>query len=369
MKKESNVRNTQNYEKELTGLCSLYLEYCYYEKQLSENSIRSYKYDLIGLVRYAKSYVMYGKNAFNKNEKPGCEIKITENEKFAVPNRQNTKNLQYVSIQKLDKEFWYKYMTELSAVKKVRTVKRKLACFTGFFYFLENKGIIQENPLCKFKLKLKAAGSVPETLSLKEIKRIFDIAYRLSADDVTGLTMETAEVLRCRDIAVLELLFSTGLRVSELCAISFAAYDSGDQSLRVLGKGGKERTLYLGNSGVIDALEKYIELRLRIGPADSASDAIFLNRWGKPLSCQAVRDLVKKYCKAAGISRNITPHAFRHTFASLLLEEGVELRYIQEFLGHSSITTTQIYLHTSEKRKREILTKMHPRKKLGNIIK
>ena len=377
-------KSGQSASAELSELCNLYLEHCYYEKRLSENSLQSYRYDLIGLVRYAESYISRSEKAGScgKTETCGGIYKTGEtkqekkNDEASTLNetlieklecKGNAKNAQYrpkqncVYIKRLDRDFWHKYMAELAALKKVKTVKRKLACFTGFFYFLENRGIIEENPLDKFKLKLKPASSVPETLSLKEMKCIFDAVYRPLRDNITGITKEMAEILRCRDIAVLELLFATGLRVNELCSMNFSTYDKDEQSVRILGKGGKERKLYLCNNGVINALGKYIEKRVHM---DKESDAIFLNRWGKPLSCQAVRDLVRKYCKAAGIKRNITPHAFRHTFASLMKEEGVELRYIQEFLGHSSITTTQIYLHTSEKRKREILTKMHPRKKL-----
>lgn len=331
-------------ENELTELCNLYLEHCYYEKGLSENSVQAYRYDLTGLIRYAESRTQ-------SDGSKAADVKKHESR---------------ADIHMLDRDFWHEYMTELTASKKVKTVKRKLACFTGFFYFLENCGIIEQNPLAKFKLKLKSANSVPETLTLKEVRRILNAVYRPVGDTVTGMSIETAEFLRSRDIAILEFLFATGLRVNELCAMSFATYDETEQSVLVLGKGGKERKLYLGNDGVINALNGYIKLRKNI---NTKSDAIFLNRWDNPLSCQAVRSLVGKYCRQAGMKRNITPHAFRHTFASLLLEEGVELRYIQEFLGHSSITTTQIYLHTSEKRKREILTKMHPRKKLEKIIK
>lgn len=325
---------------DLAALCDLYLEHCRYEKRLSENSVQSYRYDLIGLVRYAEE----------------CFPRGTESESAE----------EEIKIEMLNRAFWHEYMTKLIAEKKVKTVKRKLACFTGFFYFLENKGMIKKNPLRNFKLKLKSASSVPETLSLKEMKRILNSVYEPVGDNITGIRRETAEFLRRRDIAVIELLFATGLRVNELCAMSFAAYDKAEQSVLVLGKGGRERVLYLCNNGVINALGEYMETRKH---AKVETDAIFLNRWGDPLSCQAVRELIRKYCRKAKIQRNITPHAFRHTFASLLLEEGVELRYIQEFLGHSSITTTQIYLHTSEKRKREILTKMHPRKKLEKIIK
>ena len=321
-------------KQDLNKLCTMYLEHCYYEKGLSENSLRSYRYDLRGLVKYVET--QFCTDAAN------------------------------MDIERLDRDFWHDYMMELSASHKVKTVKRKLACFTGFFTFLYNSEMLRENPFEKLKLKLKTTRTVPETLSLKEIKKILDAAYQKVQEQPAGTTAEIAEFLHYRDIAVFELLFATGLRVQELCDMNVSAYDTAKQTIRVLGKGSKERQLYLGNEDVIQALKEYMQKRKENG---FQSDSIFLNRWGKPLSCQAVRELVNKYCRKAGIKRKITPHAFRHTFASLLLEEGVEIRYIQEFLGHSSISTTQIYLHTSEKRKREILTKMHPRKKLTKTIK
>ncbi len=147
----------------------------------------------------------------------------------------------------------------------------------------------------------------------------------------------------------------------ELCSLTFQNFDLNQQAIRIVGKGQKERLLYIGSGDVMKAVRRYLacaeNLRFK-------SEYIFLNRWGAPLSCQSVRYMANKYANLAGIQRKVTPHTFRHTFASLLLEEGVDIKYIQEFLGHSSISTTQIYLHTSEKKKREIFAGMHPRRKL-----
>ena len=315
-------------------LCGEYLEYCRFEKGLSENSLRAYAYDLSGLAAYKEA---------------NCEDAG-----------------RGIAGELLEKQFWHRYLTELAFSRSARTVKRKEACFTGFFHFLREKEIVSENPFEKFCFKLKVTRTVPETLSLNEIKRILTAAYRLDPREAAGMTAAMASYVRLRDIAVLELLFATGMRVHELCGLTFAAYSAERGTIRVLGKGGKERMLYLANSDVQKALARYLDSR---GRNRFSGEKIFLNRMGRPLSCQAVREIVSKYCRRAGIDRRITPHSFRHTFASMLLEEGVELRYIQEFLGHSSITTTQIYLHTSEKRKREILAELHPRKKIAKTIK
>ena len=319
---------------EFKELCEAYLEYCRLEKGLSENSLRAYAYDLAGLAAYREA-------------------------RRGAAGRGMAEEL-------LERKFWHRYLTELAEARSARTVKRKEACFMGFFHFLRERGVISENPFENFCFKLKVTKTVPETLSLNEIKRILTAAYRPHAGETRGMTPELASYVRLRDIAVLELLFATGMRVHELCGLTFAAYSAEKETIRVLGKGGKERILYLANGDAQRALARYLDSRRQ---NRFTGEKIFLNRRGMPLSCQAVRGIVSKYCHRAGINRRITPHSFRHTFASMLLEEGVELRYIQEFLGHSSITTTQIYLHTSEKKKREILAELHPRKKIAETIK
>jgi integrase/recombinase XerD len=146
----------------------------------------------------------------------------------------------------------------------------------------------------------------------------------------------------------------------------FESIDEDEHSLKIHGKGNRERIIYLENKEVVQALSEYLVNR-RSRKVDLPH--IFISKFGEPLSTQAVRYLVTKYTKLAGISKNITPHVFRHSFASLLLEEGVDIKFIQDFMGHSSISTTQIYLHTSNEKRREVLAKMHPRQKLQAVDK
>lgn len=315
--------------KDLKNACEMYIKYCKFERGLSINSVQAYSYDLEGLCLYAA-------------------------EKFDARDGA-------VEIEKLDRDFWQEYIGVLSDTLRVTTVRRRMVCYKGFFNFLTEEGIIAENPFEKLRIRLKVPDTAPETLALEEVQQVLDAAYSYEPHESVGITKEMAQFIHYRDIAVLEILFATGMRVHELCDMTFSTYNRKSQTIRVVGKGCKERFLYIGNVDVISAINTYLEYRASF---KFKNEHLFLNRWGDPLSCQAVREIVTKYCVMAGIGRNITPHAFRHTFASLLLEEGVEIRYIQEFLGHSSISTTQIYLHTSERKKREILTKMHPRKKL-----
>lgn len=268
------------------------------------------------------------------------------------------------------------YMESLGDIYSVKTVRRRMACLRSFFNYLEYEEVIQDSPFAKFKIRMKDPFRIPTTLSLQEMGKILDAAYSahplsISEHEDRRPTMadrlekkakvNSLEFLWFRDLAILELLFAGGLRVSELCSLKRSSMSSNYHALRIQGKGNKERTIYLENKEVLRALERYLDLREAAGVD---SEYIFLTKYSHPLSTQAVRNLVTKYTKEAGINKNITPHVFRHTFASLLLEEGVDIKYIQEFLGHSSITTTQIYLHTTKEHKRLIMSTKHPREKL-----
>ena len=160
----------------------------------------------------------------------------------------------------------------------------------------------------------------------------------------------------------MELLFASGIRVQELCNIKLKDIDFVNFFVRILGKGDKERKVYFGNPAVIAAFSAYTQYKEYAG---FKSEYLFLNKFGQKLSTQAVRNLISKYTRLAGIEKNVTPHVFRHTFATLLLEEGVDVKFIQEFLGHSSISTTQIYIHVSDQKGREILKNKHPRRRIN----
>ena len=162
-----------------------------------------------------------------------------------------------------------------------------------------------------------------------------------------------------RDSAVCEMLFATGIRISELCSLSVLDVNLYEGIILVHGKGSKERRLQLGNVDVIEALKRYkTEFLTEIQNCQN----FFVNQSGRPLSDQAVRRMITKYSNLAAIDLHITPHMFRHTFATCLLEADVDIRYIQEMLGHSSINITEIYTHVAVSKQRDILTAKHPRK-------
>lgn len=155
-----------------------------------------------------------------------------------------------------------------------------------------------------------------------------------------------------RDIAVSELLFATGMRVSELCLLQPHNLDLYNKTVLIFGKGAKERVLQIGSEEVMRAVREYINcFKAEI----ESSNFLFVNRRGQRLSEQSVRFMIATYCRIANISLHITPHMFRHSFATFLLEGDVDIRYIQKNLGHSSITTTEIYTHVSMQKQKEIL--------------
>ncbi len=253
------------------------------------------------------------------------------------------------------KEILNAYLDYLSGKYKVKTIRRKIACLRSFYNFLEYEEIIENNPFQKFHMNMKEGFRLPKTMALAEINLILDAAY---SQNTRG---PGEEFTRIRDAVILELLFAGGLRVSELCGLTYSDLDISTGSLCIHGKGNKERIVYLENDEIIRVIKEYLNIRNAL---NINLPFLFVTKFKGQMSTQGVRNLVTKYAKLAGITKNITPHVFRHSFASLLLEEGVDIKFIQDFLGHSSISTTQIYLHTTGDKKREIMSKMHPRRKL-----
>ena len=197
-------------------------------------------------------------------------------------------------------------------------------------------------------------------VSLKNKELVKLLTYLYSLQSCRNKSTYSQRVL-VRDVAILELLFASGMRISKLCSLHTDDIDLIEGSVKIYGKGAKERLIQISNQNVLIALRNYVGCW---NDKIQTSNHFFLNRLGNPLSDQSVRYMIQKYCGQAGISLHITPHMFRHSFATFLLEEDVDLRYIQHLLGHSSITTTQIYTHVTLKKQRDILTYKHPRNKL-----
>lgn len=249
------------------------------------------------------------------------------------------------------------YIQSLHGKYKPKSVKRKMASLKAFFHYLELEEIIVANPFHKIQVKYKEPFLLPKTIPLNNIEAIMKFAYAKWHDSTTSYSDNTA----LRNVLILELLFATGMRISELCSLTVDRVDRTTYIIKIHGKGAKERLIQICNKNVQYLLRLYCE---RFESEIAEKKYVFLNRLGKRLSEQSVRNMISRYAQQAGITQHITPHMFRHSFATLLLEEDVDIRYIQQMLGHSSITTTQIYTHTSVNKQRMILETKHPRNKL-----
>lgn len=261
-------------------------------------------------------------------------------------------------IQNVDKHILKQYLEMISPKFKPKTLKRKLASLKAFFNHMQFEDEIDINPFTKVRIKIKEGKRIPRTIDPKIIKRLYRHLYDRKNDFENGSYAYSVVV---RDIAVLELLFSTGLRVSELSHLKTSSMNLNKSTIRIIGKGDKERLIPICDTETKDALSCYFKLFQK---KIKSTDYFFLNLFNRRFSEQSNRFMIKKYIKCLNIDTNITPHMFRHSLATMLLENEVDLRYIQDLLGHSSINTTQIYLSVNKNKQRSILTRKHPRKNL-----
>lgn len=297
----------------LEELTKTYLLYCSQNKKLSQKTIKAYMIDL----------------------RQFCEFCIESNEIFEKGNLNQ-------------------YIASLHKTYKVKTVKRKIASLKAFVYYLLYEDIIDYNPFEKVNIRFREPKILPKTIPVYIIEKYLTTIY----DEHGSASSLYKEKCIARDIAVSELLFAIGIRVSELCSLKPEHLDLESRTVLIYGKGAKERILQIGSEETIQALGKYIELH---DEGIKQCGYLFVNRLNQRLSEQSVRAMIVKYCGIAGIDLHITPHMFRHSFATLLLEEDVDIRYIQKILGHSSITTTEIYTHVSVHKQKEILLSKLPR--------
>lgn len=257
------------------------------------------------------------------------------------------------------------YLQDLSSSYSPSSATQHFTIVHVFFNYLEDYGAIEDSPFRRIhERKLKIPKRLPITLTIEEIRDILTAAYVAKPRSFYG-AVRGEDMLHYRDCLILEVLFNTGMRVHELCGLKISDYDAKSGVIRFIGKGNKERKCYLTGNSLPELYSHYLTLREDfLKKKGMQCEHIFINRFGGALSAQGVRDIVSKYSKAAGITKNVTPHVFRHSFATLLMEQGVNLRYIQEYLGHETILTTQRYLHISDKEAQETLIAHHPRAKI-----
>lgn len=303
---------------DLQTIITEYLDFCQNQKRLDSKTLRAYRIDLAQLAASIPS-----KNVF--------DIHLNILEHF---------------IENLHKKY------------KPKTVKRKLASVKALFHYMEYRDYISVTPFNKIYVRFREPVLLPRTIPLNVIEKLLSTIYAQRFNSGSRFRRRNA----LRDAAVIELLFSTGMRISELCSLKIENISLQDYSVLIYGKGAKERCLQIANPDVRRILNEYY---FEFQPEISCCQYFFVNQCNRPLSDQAVRRMINHYCSLAGIDLHITPHMFRHTFATSLLEADVDIRYIQEMLGHSSINITQIYTHVTMSKQRDILTTKHPRKDLS----
>lgn len=301
----------------LTELIEDYLRYCHVRKGLDAKTIRAYRADL----RDFRLYIEDREGDF------------------------------------LDKQSIGSYVDSLHGVKAPRTVKRKIASIQAFYHYLVYAEEITENPFYRLDLSFRLPQRLPRYIPNHVMNTFYQELYSQKERADTPYRLKCA----VRNIAVVELMFATGLRISELCGLKRETINLHDGEIRIHGKGDKERILQLTESITINAMSEYEAFfKTEIGK----SEYFFLNKYGHPLSAQSVRNMINQLTSAASISMHITPHMFRHSFATYLVNQDVDIRCIQEILGHSSIRTTEIYTHVDMAKQKSVLKEKNPRKLL-----
>ena len=293
---------------------SAYLNYCANQKNLSKHSLKAYRIDLAQFISFKKNMTI------SKNDL-----------------------IEY--IQYLHKCF------------KPKTIRRKIASLKAFIHYLYYQDLIACNPFDKIDTAFKEPLLLPRTIPEHLIRGFLVALYQ----NIKSAKTPIGQAVAIRNTAVVELPFATGARVSEICSLKVSDIDLEAQTVRILGKGAKERIIQIENYDVLSILRRYTALfadKLR------PDGFFFLNNRNQRLSEQSVRIIIKNTEQQINSIIHVTPHMFRHSVATLLLEEDVDIRYIQRILGHSSITTTQIYTHVTSSKQREILRNKHPRNKI-----
>ena len=289
-----------------------YLVYLRIERGLSENSIKSYSYDIKTLLRYIYKY--------------------------------NTK----LSLKQCDKQFMQEFIYKISKNINSRSQSRLLSSLKSFFNYLVFEGYKKTSPMELIESP-KIVTKLPDVLSIEEIK----------------LMIKTSELNKnhgVRNSAILETLYGSGLRVSELINLKLSDIHYDDKLLLIQGKGNKQRLVPLGSISESKVSNYVNNYRILKKVKKNSNDIVFLNRNGKKLTRAMIFNIVKEAQNKSNIKKTVSPHTFRHSFATHLLENGADLRSIQIMMGHENITTTEVYTHLDTKHLSKTLNKFHPRK-------
>lgn len=287
-------------------------DYLYYNEIIlgkSYNTIRSYRNDITQLIEYLQQ---------NEGITKFSDVEILTLRSFVA----------YLSVAKKSSK---------------RSINRKISAIRSFFDYLIKNNILEENKAIYISTP-KFENKLPNFLLKDELQKLRDC-------------IDTSNILGLRDRTIIEMLYSSGLRSAELLELSEIMIDMDKRELRVIGKGDKERITFFSYTAK-KYLNQYIEAKKNKNIYDK--NIVFANSKGGRLTTRSLRRLIEHYGKISGINKEITPHVFRHSFATELLNSGVDIRYVQELLGHSTIATTQFYTHISKKKLRDMYLKTRP---------
>ncbi len=294
---------------------------------------------------YIKSFLKY--LSVEKNSSPltvsNYERDILAFQNFLEERGQGAVRWEQVSV--LDIRAYLAFLNKEDYAR--RTIARRVSSLRSFYKFMVRENFLQYNPFTKVKTP-KIDKKLPAFLEETEINELLELPQKT--------------VLGMRDRAVLELLYATGCRVSELVGLSLTRIDLGNRFVLVLGKGNKERIVPIGTT-CAKVLQEYYPVRRELMLKYNAPehDFVFVNNRGGVLTDRSVRRILDKYISLLAISKNVSPHTIRHTFATHLLDHGADLRAVQELLGHANLSTTQIYTHVTTERIASVYRKNHPR--------
>lgn len=302
-----------------------FLSHCKIEKNLSPKTIKAYQIDL----RQVNEFLIKMNYSLMLNEVSKTELRD--------------------------------YLESITGLKP-KSIKRKVATLKALFNYLEFEDRVLANPLRKMRIKIKEEKKLPRVLNIKEMGSLFKSAY--SEKVINAKTDSYSHFESIRNIAVVELLFATGARVSEVANLKDSQINLASGEVSIKGKGNKERVVQICNKETLLILKRYRKLSL--AKIHAAEGHFLINRFNQKISDQSIRHIVKNLSRKANIQMHVTPHVFRHSFATLLLEKDVDIKYIQSFLGHSSIMTTQLYTHVNREKQKQILQTKHPRKEFSS---
>ena len=257
-------------------------------------------------------------------------------------------------IKEISSNTIFSYFESLSKFKKLKdtTINRKIITLKQYFTYLEEYHKYK-NPFIKLKFRFKKEKKLPKTLTIYEIKLLLSI---LKKNTFTSTSFQQFESYR--DLALIDLLISTGIRIGEACKITLNDINLVDKVILIHGKGRKERVIYISSLDTYRNIKKWLKIRKK---HISYTDHLFINRYGKCLTINSIDNIFRKYKKLSKINPLATPHFLRHTFATNLLSNSADIRSVQEILGHANVSTTEIYTEVTNNRKKEVLYKYNYR--------